>query len=133
MADTCCKVIWLVAVLKDLLVSHVLPILFHCDSLSAIYIASNPVCHERTKHIKIDCHLIREQFDKGFLIPTHISSSDQPADMFTKAIGAMLLQKLSSTQNVCNYFQPSSLREDGFFFARKVRDFITSNHSTIHT
>lgn len=112
MADTCCEVLWLTAVLKDLLVSSALPIPFHCDSQSAIYIASNPVYHERTMHIKIDCHLVREQFDKGFLIPTHISSSDQPADMFTKAICASLLQKLSSKLNVCNLFQTSNLRED---------------------
>ena len=110
MADTCCEVIWLVAVLKDLLVSPPLPIAFHCDSKSAIHIASNPVYHERTKHIEIDCHLVRENIEKGFLQPLHISSSAQPADMFTKALGAKQLLELSSKLNVCDMFQPSNLR-----------------------
>lgn len=112
MADTCCEVIWLVAVLKDLLVYPQLPIPFYCDSKSAIYIASNPVYHERTKHIEIDCHLVRENFAKGLLKPFHISTTLQPADMFTKAIGAAQLTSLSSKLNVCNLFQPSNLRED---------------------
>lgn len=64
MTDTCCEVIWLVTVLKDLLVYPSLPIPFQCDSKSAIYIAPNPVYHERIKHIEIDCHLVRENLDK---------------------------------------------------------------------
>lgn len=111
MADTCCEVIWLVAVLKDLLVFPKLPVPFYCDSQSAIYIASNPVYHERTKHIEIDCHLVREQLEKGLLIPTHISTSAQPVDMFTKALGSASLALFTSKLNVCNIFQSSNLRE----------------------
>lgn len=112
MTDICCEFMRSVSVLKDLLMSHALAIPFHYDSQSAIYIASNTVYDERTKYIEIDCYLVREQFDKGFLITTHISSSNQPVDMFTKAIGADLLQKLSSKLNVYNYFQPVNLNVD---------------------
>ena len=113
MSDTCCEVIWLVAVLKDLLVAPNLPITFYCDSKSAIHIASNPVNHERTKHIEIDCHIVRENFDKGLLVPTYVHTSAQPADMFTKAVGAATLSALTRKLNVCDLFQPSNLRGAG--------------------
>ncbi|KAL8091510.1 hypothetical protein AgCh_033943 [Apium graveolens] len=102
MADTCCEIIWLVAILKDFQIHPPLPIPFHCDSKSAIYIASNPVYHERTKHIEIDCHLVRAQFDNGLLVPTHISTNSQPAHMFTKALGAATLNHLSNMSATVN-------------------------------
>lgn len=112
MADTCCEIIWLIALLKDLGVSPQLPEPFHCDSQSAIYIANNPVFHERTKHIEIDCHIVREKLQQGLINPVHISTHTQPADMLTKALGATALKFLSRKLNVCNLLQPSNLRED---------------------
>lgn len=110
MEDTCCEVIWLIAVLKDLQVTLSLPVPFHCDSKSAIYIASNLVYHECTKYIEIDCHLVLENFDKGLLVPVHISTASQPADIFTKAVGSATLISLSSKLQDCDLVQPSNLR-----------------------
>lgn len=100
MADTCCEV------------THSLPVPFHCDAKYAIYIASNQVYPECTKHIEIDYHLVHENFDKGLLVPVHISTASQLADIFTKAVGSTTLTSLSSKLQVCDLFQPSNLRGD---------------------
>jgi len=61
LASATCELQWILYLLRDLHVScSKLPVLY-CDNQIAIHIASNPVFHERTKHLEIDCHLIKEK------------------------------------------------------------------------
>ena len=62
MAVVCCEVTWLRNLLNDLGANQKSPTRFFCDNQAAIHIATNPEFHERTKHIEIDCHVVREHY-----------------------------------------------------------------------
>lgn len=84
LADTTSEILWLRWLLTDLETSQSSPTDLYCDNRSAIQIAHNDVFHERTKHIEIDCHLIRQHLLHGELHLISIGTLDQPADLFTK-------------------------------------------------
>lgn len=65
---------WLKRLLCDLHVSVTHLILLHRDNQPAIYIAANPIFHERTKHIEIECHFVWDAFQDGFITPSYIPS-----------------------------------------------------------
>lgn len=77
---------WLNRLLLDLGCPPDLPIPVHSDSQSAIHIARNPVFHERTKHVELDCHFVRQQFLAGLISLCYVPASSQVADLFTKAL-----------------------------------------------
>ena len=60
MAHTTCEILWLKNLLMELGFRQPGLMRMHCDNQSAIYIPHNPVFHERTKHIEIACHFVRE-------------------------------------------------------------------------
>ena len=76
MASTVAEIVWTVGLFQELGVDISLLVSIHSDSTSALQIAINPVFHERTKHIDIDCHFIREKIQDGLLITAYLPSSD---------------------------------------------------------
>ena len=80
------EMIWVVKVLTDLCLPFKLPTYLYCDNTSALHIASNLLFHERTKHIENDCHKVREKMKDGFLRTMYLHTSDQLADVLTKAL-----------------------------------------------
>ncbi|KAK4410398.1 Retrovirus-related Pol polyprotein from transposon RE2 [Sesamum angolense] len=96
MGTTVCELLWISYLLHEFSISVTSPIPFHCDNKAAIHITENPVFHERTKHLDIDCHLVRDHFKRGFILPRHVPSHQQVADMFTKSLPAVSFSRLLS-------------------------------------
>lgn len=87
----CAELAWLSRLLCDFDVEGITPIPVKCDNQAVIYIAKNPVFHERTKHIELDCHFAREKLLEGLITLSHVPSSLQLADCFTKALPGIRL------------------------------------------
>lgn len=85
MAHTATEIIWLRCLLQDMGIRVSSPTPMFCNNKSAIQIAHNSVFHERTKHIEIDCHFVRQHLQHGTLSLPYMPSSLQLADFFTKA------------------------------------------------
>lgn len=61
MTSTLCEMVWLKNLRVDLGCSCSSPMKLSCDNQVAMHIAANPVFHERTRHIEVDCHFIHQQ------------------------------------------------------------------------
>ncbi|XP_062081272.1 uncharacterized mitochondrial protein AtMg00810-like [Humulus lupulus] len=101
--------------LRNLLLELHCPIqkatLVYCDNVSAIYLSGNPVQHQRTKHIEMDIHFVREKVARGEVRVLHVPSRYQIADIFTKGLPRVLFNDFrdslsireppASTEGVC--------------------------------
>jgi hypothetical protein len=77
---------WVRKLLDELGIPHPRAARLWCDNIGAKYLSANPVFHARTKHIEIDYHFVREQVASKLLDVRFISTTDQVADGFTKAL-----------------------------------------------
>ena len=84
MAQGICELLWLKVILEDLRIKWEGPMRLYCDNKSTISIAYNPVQHERTKHIKIDKHFIKEKLDSDLICTPYVPTGGQLADVLTK-------------------------------------------------
>ena len=85
MTQTACEMIWIKSLLEQFGFGVELSMSMWCDNQAAIFIANNPTFHERTKHIEVDCHYVRDFVMKGVISTPYTQSSEQLADIFTKA------------------------------------------------
>jgi hypothetical protein len=81
------EMLWVKYLLSELKLLRKRPLRVWCDNQSAISIANNPVQHDRTKHVEIDCFFIKEKLDAGIISLTHVSSGQQIIDCLTKGLG----------------------------------------------
>jgi len=99
-----CEIVWIHQLLKELACPIKLPTSLYCDNKSAIYLANNPVFHERSKHIEVACHSIRESINKGIILLKQIGTKFQLADMFTKSLGEEQIKQASVKLGIANLY-----------------------------
>lgn len=71
------ELIWLKSLPREIGIEHDGPMTLFFDSQPAIHISSNPIFHERTKNIEMECHFFRDEIVKGVLKPSYVSTTNQ--------------------------------------------------------
>ena len=79
------KALWLQGLMKELGVKQK-TVTVYCDSSSALHLCRNPAHHERTKHIDIKLHFIRNKVSKGAVKMSKVHTDENPADILTKVV-----------------------------------------------
>lgn len=122
MAIATTELYWIRMLLKDLAVPLLSTPTLWCDNMGAMALASNPVCHARTKHIELDYHFIREKVLNKDISIQFISTHDQPADIFTKGLTSARFLLLRSKLMIF----PPPIRLRGDVNQDSIQDSITS-------
>jgi hypothetical protein len=84
---------WLRQLLQELHTQLTKSTLIYCDNVSAVYLSTNPIQHQRIKHVKIDLHFVQEHVVIGDVHVLHVPATSQFADIFTNGLPTSLSSK----------------------------------------
>ena len=106
MANGVAEACWLRQLLQEL--HHPLrrATVVYCDNVSAVYLSTNPVQHQRTKNVEIDLHFVRERIALGEVRVLHVPTTSQYADVFTKGLPTSVFTEFRSSLNVRGALNP---------------------------
>jgi hypothetical protein len=86
-------VVWILQLLSDIGLQRTRPTPVHIDNMSARQLAMNPVHHQRSKHIDIKYHWLRDQVATSRVLLIHTDTADQRADFLTKSVAGIIFHK----------------------------------------
>ena len=93
-ATAACQVVWLRRLLGELTGVEAHPPALMVDNQPAIALAKNPVLHDRSKHIDVKFHFLRDCVDGGQIVIEFVETGRQLADVLTKPLGRLRLTEL---------------------------------------
>ena len=102
-----CEFIWLKHLLQKLRFGKDEQIKLICDNQATLHILSNPVFHERTKHIEVDCHFIIENIASGCMTTSFFNSNDQLAYIFTKSLRGPRIKYIYDKLDAFDLYAPA--------------------------
>lgn len=82
------------------------PMKLYCDNQAAIGIAHNPIHHDRTKHVEVDRHFIKEKIEKG-VISMYVPTKQQVADVFTKGLSRQNFEDIVDKLGMIDIYSPA--------------------------
>lgn len=86
-ANGVCELVWIRRrITRELKLKFEDPVKLFCDNKSAISNVRNPIHHDRTKHVEVDRHFIKDKIEEGTLSVEYVISSHQLVDLFTKGL-----------------------------------------------
>ncbi|BBH03624.1 hypothetical protein Prudu_014548 [Prunus dulcis] len=107
MAHGVCELLWLKILFRDLRITIQGPMRLFCDNKAAISIAHNPVQHDRTKHIEIDRHFIKEKLSQGLICTPYVKTNDQLADILTKGVSSKVFESSLAKLGIQDIYSPA--------------------------
>ncbi|KAH9696165.1 retrovirus-related pol polyprotein from transposon RE1 [Citrus sinensis] len=107
MAQGVCEMLWIKNILKDLGIDYAKPMNLKCDNKAAIEIAQNPVQHDRTKHVEVNRHFIKEKLDEKTIQFPFVQSGDQLADILTKAVSGRVFHDIIDKLGMIDIYAPT--------------------------
>ena len=107
MAQGICELLWKKIILEDLKIRWDEPMKLYYDNKFVISIAHNLVQHDRTKHIKVDRHFIKEKLDSGLICTPYVSTQNQLADILTKSLDCINFERIISKLGMENIYSPT--------------------------
>ncbi|GKC61109.1 ribonuclease H-like domain-containing protein, partial [Tanacetum coccineum] len=106
-ANAVAELSWLWNLLRELHSPLHSTTIVYRDSVSEVYLSSNPVQHQRAKHIEIDIHFVRDQVARGHVRILHVLSRYQYANIFTKGLQSALFDEFQISLNILHFFAPT--------------------------
>ena len=107
MSHGVCELLWLKKLLRDLGFNPKGAMKLHYDNKAAIEIAHNPMQHDRTKHVEIDRHFIKEKLDAGIIIFPFVGYEDQLSDVLTKVVSNSVFSNSLDKLGMRDIFVPT--------------------------
>ena len=107
MVLTTCELIWLKHLLQELRFEKDEQMKLICDNQAVLPISSNSVFHEKTKHIEVDYHFIREKITSGCMITSFVNSNDQLAYIFTKSLRGPRIKHICDKLGAFDLYAPA--------------------------
>ncbi|GJT53678.1 ribonuclease H-like domain-containing protein [Tanacetum coccineum] len=107
-ANVVAETAWMRNLLRELHVSLHNVMLVYPDNVSVVYLSTNLVQHQRTKHIEIDLHFFHDYVAYGQVCVLHVPFRFQYGDIFTKGLPSALFFKFRSSLNVRRPLVPTA-------------------------
>ena len=102
-----CEGMWLTRICNELRIPIESSMKVLCDNQSTISIAKNPMHHEKTKHVEIDRHFIKEKIEENIVGLSHIPTGHQTTDILTKSLARKPFDHLVSKLRLFNIYNPT--------------------------
>ena len=104
MTQSTCEIMWLHQLLAEFSIKTSVLTKLWCDNQAALHIASNPIFHERTKHIEIDYHFVHKKIQLGLISTRYVKTGEQLYDIFTKALSGDRVSYLCNKLGMINTY-----------------------------
>ena len=107
MTQSVCEIMCICQLLMEVGIKTSVPAKLWCDNKVSMHIASNPIFHERTKHVEIDCHFVREKIQLGLIFIGYVKTRKQLEDIFTNPFSGDRVSYLCNKLDMINIYSPT--------------------------